>query len=162
MGFLFSKQIDVITSALTNNSSQDNMFKFIGNLTGIISGSKPTITHKRGKIPSSIRNSVWRKYHKDKDTGECYTCGNNIQRYNAGWHCSHVIADSKNGLATIENLRTCCGHCNLSMGDQNLYAYISEKQLRGPGSKNINNYFKDNPSQINDKRTNNWGKKSKQ
>jgi hypothetical protein len=47
------------------------------------------------------------------------------------------------------------------MGNQNLYAFIRDKNLKGPGNKNIAAYFKQNPSQINDKRTNNWGGKKR-
>lgn len=115
--------------------------------------------HTRKPIPNDIRNNVWLKYHGERDIGACYCCGIVIWRYNSGWHCSHVQADVKFGSATIENLRACCRHCNLSMGDQNLYAYIYEKKLRGPGAKNVTQYFAQNPSQVNDRRTNNWGKR---
>lgn len=115
-------------------------------------------THKRRPIPPEIRKSVWTKYHGENTEGFCYCCGIQIQRYNAGWHCSHVKADIKGGLPTVDNLRTCCRHCNLSMGDQNLYAYIRDHDLNGPGRSNINKYLKHHKSQINDKRTNNWRK----
>lgn len=113
---------------------------------------------KRERIPPDIRDNVWKKYHGDKITGICYCCGISIERYHGGWHCSHVKADVKGGPTVIENLRTCCKHCNLSMGNQNLYAYIRDKKLQGPGSKNIPSYLKKHPSQIKDRRTNNWGK----
>jgi 5-methylcytosine-specific restriction endonuclease McrA len=116
---------------------------------------------KRTPIPPKVRNEIWIKYHKESLTGICYCCGNKIHRYNGGWHCSHVIASTKLGPDTIDNLRTCCRTCNLSMGDQNLYAYIKEKKLGGPGCKNVGRHFKQNPSQENDIRTNNWGKKRK-
>ena|SRR3972149_4511755 len=114
--------------------------------------------HKRDRIKPDVRNQVWTKYHGGNNTGICYCCNRSIQRYHAGWHCSHVLADSRGGSEKIENLRTCCRHCNLSMGDQNLYTYIREKNLNGPGSKNVNNYLEQHPSQKFDKRTNNWGK----
>jgi hypothetical protein len=46
------------------------------------------------------------------------------------------------------------------MGDQNLYAYIKEKNLRGPGVANVREYLSKHPSQAYDVRTNNWGKTS--
>lgn len=113
--------------------------------------------HKRDRIPSDIRNNVWVTYHGETSEGICYCCGVVIQRYHAGWHCSHVVAQNKCGDEIIENLRTCCRHCNLSMGNQNLYAYIQEKGLKGPGSKNVRKYLQQHPSQRFDKRTNNWG-----
>ena len=45
------------------------------------------------------------------------------------------------------------------MGDQNLYTYIRDKNMKGPGSKNVNAYFKRHPSQEFDKRTNNFKSK---
>ena len=111
--------------------------------------------HTKDIIPRKIRNQVWLKYHGNSNIGICYCCGITINRYNKGWHCSHVISDIKGGEEKIENLRTCCPHCNLSMGDQNLYTYMLEKSMKGPGSDNINNYFSKHPEQRNDKRTTN-------
>ena len=114
---------------------------------------------KRDQIPKTIRDTVWIKYHGNKSEGICYACGNIIQRHHAGWHCSHVLSFNKGGNLEIDNLRTCCQHCNLSMGNQNLYTYIHDKKLTGPGSKNVYNYLLLHPSQRFDKRTNNWNKR---
>jgi 5-methylcytosine-specific restriction endonuclease McrA len=119
--------------------------------------SKP-ITKKRDPIPLQVRNTVWETYHGIKQIGTCYCCGIPIERYHGGWHCSHVVAHHKQGPTTVDNLRTCCRKCNLSMGDQNLYTYIQEKKLTGPGSKNATRYLKQHPSQIFDVRTNNWNR----
>lgn len=107
----------------------------------------------QNKIPSKIRNQVWIKYHSDSNTGICYCCGNEIIRYNKGWHASHVLSFNKGGLNTVNNLRTCCAHCNLSMGNCNLYTYIYNKGLQGPGSKNTKKYLLNNPLQFIDKRS---------
>lgn len=119
------------------------------------------VKRKKDRIPKKVRDDVWYKYHRDETYGECYCCGKFIHRYKAGWHCSHVVADVKSGPEIVENLRTCCPHCNLSMGDKNLYAYIRDKKLNGPGAKNVKAYFKQHPSQIFDTRTNNWTKNKK-
>lgn len=116
------------------------------------------LENRRDPIPLQVRNTVWETYHGIKQVGTCYCCGVAIQRYNGGWHCSHVVSHHKHGPTTVENMRTCCRKCNLSMGDQNLYTYIREKNLTGPGSKNATRYLKRHPSQILDVRTNNWGK----
>jgi hypothetical protein len=127
----------------------------MGNLSN---RNKPSTTHTRDSIPTEIRTAVWIKYHGNSNKGYCYCCNGPVTRYNRGWHCSHVIADVKGGTETLDNLRVCCPHCNLSMGDQNLYAYIRDKQLTGPGSNNINYYMKKHPDQKFDTRTNNWRK----
>lgn len=119
-------------------------------------------THKKERIPSHIRDTVWITYYGNSVKGICYCCGKSINRYNGGWHASHVISSNKSGEISTENLRPCCPHCNLSMGNQNLYAYIRDKELKGPGAKNINGYFRKHPDEKDDKRTNNWGKTGKQ
>jgi hypothetical protein len=43
------------------------------------------------------------------------------------------------------------------MGDQNLYVYLRDKNLKGPGRKNMHKYLKKHESQRYDRRTNNWG-----
>lgn len=130
-----------------------NFIRWIKKL--FLGSPKPT---KRKPIPPSIRNAVWEQYHGQKSLGMCYCCGKSIQRLNRGWHCSHVKADVKGGDVTIDNLRTCCSTCNLSMGDQNLYTYIRDKNMAGPGAKNCRAYLQKHKSQRNDKRTNNWRK----
>ena len=128
---------------------------------------QPVEAPKRPPIPPKLRESVWVKYHGNKQTGVCYACGTKINKFGVknkngrntgGWHCSHVIAWDKGGPNELNNLRCCCQHCNLSMGNCNIYAYIKNKNLNGPGKNNMSRYFKQNPSQINDVRTNNWGK----
>jgi hypothetical protein len=116
-------------------------------------------------IPKKIRDAVWVKYHGEKDEGICYCCGRIVYRDHAGWQASHVIAekspDGKPGEITVENLRVGCAGCNIGCGNGNLYVYIRDKNLKGPGSKNVDAYFKKNPSQINNRRTNNWGNNKK-
>ena len=110
----------------------------------------------RSQIPRKTRDMVWTKYHGTGDKGVCYCCGIFINRYNGSWHCAHVQARSKLGDFSIENLRTCCPRCNISMGNQNLYTYIKQEGLKGPGSGNVRTYMKNNPAQLFDKRTNHY------
>jgi hypothetical protein len=114
---------------------------------------------KRERISNHVRNTVWEKYHGSKNQGNCYCCNIKVNRYNAGWHCSHVQSDTKGGSNTVDNLRVCCAGCNLSMGDQNMYAFIRDKKLKGPGSKNVSRYMKQHPNQCYDVRNNNWNSK---
>jgi len=154
-----SKKLGPIFSTIyppetSKNKSPTSILCF-GNI--IITPIQPQII-KRERIPPEIRKATWMKYHGIKTQGICYCCGKKIERDNAGWHCSHVISDVKGGQPKIDNLRTCCQHCNLSMGNQNLYVYILNKKLKGPGSQAAQKYLQYHPDQIGDKRTNNWGK----
>lgn len=123
-------------------------------------GAEPEPISRKTAIPTRIRNAVWTQYHQNGDVGTCYACGSTIHRHQTetipAWHCSHVHAESKGGPTTVDNLRTCCRHCNLSMGNQNLYAYIRDHQLTGPGHTNIKSYFRRHPQHTHDIRTNNW------
>lgn len=110
-------------------------------------------------ISAEIRQEVWKKYAINENLCNCYVCGTPLLR--KGWHCSHVIAEIKGGKTIIDNLRVCCAHCNLSMGDLNLYKYIENKiekgvKIEGLGAKHYKCYLKENPQFQDDKRTNNW------
>ena len=115
---------------------------------------KRTKPYKKGVIPPKLRAQVWE--HGD---GRCYVCG---EKVTTGWHCSHVVAEVKGGPTTLSNLRVCCPHCNLSMGDLNLYRYIEIQiakgtHLTGQGVNHYQSYLKKNPAARSDTRTNNWG-----
>jgi len=150
-------------NSIINWISQDNMGS--SNSKKNVNNEVEVKKKKKQSIPKEIRDSVWLKYCGDKDEGICYACGRLVFRDRAGWQCAHVIAeksaDGKKGEITIENLRVTCSGCNLGCGNGNLYVYIRDKNLKGPGSKNVDAYFKKNPSQINNKRTNNWGNNKK-
>lgn len=77
---------------------------------------------KRAKRKSTIsvvlREQCWRKRNGDRMTGKCFCCGRPIT-YNE-FECSHIVAEAKGGITTIENLEPCCRTCNRSMGTQNL------------------------------------------
>lgn len=119
---------------------------------------KPVETKKKKQaIPKKIRDAVWVKYCGNGDEGVCYCCSKKVERYHSGWQCSHVFSENMGGEISVDNLRVNCSGCNQSMGNQNLYAYIRDKDLKGPGRKNVDAYFKKNPSQKDSKRTNNWG-----
>ncbi len=90
-------------------------------------------------IPQKTRELTWQKYFNG-NIGQCYACGCKIDKRN--WHCAHVIAIEQGGSNNINNLRVTCAHCNLACGKQNLYLFIKNKKLNGPGKHNINNYLR--------------------
>ena len=167
---LFSSIYDEIIKNKNKNNNLNNKNNSIINwvqpenmgCTSTKNETKDNVEIKKKKaISKKIRDATWIKYHGDKDEGICYCCNKKIERYNAGWHCCHVHSEVTGGEISVENLRVGCSGCNLSMSDQNLYAFIRDKDLHGPGRKNVNAYFKKHPSQINSKRTNNWGNNKK-
>lgn len=77
----------------------------------------------------SLRIQLWEKRIGKKDIGKCYLCGAEITVKT--YHISHIEAISKGGNDSIENLQVLCQHCNLSMGNTNLYQYAAEKGYIG-------------------------------
>ncbi len=124
------------------------VFRAIGNYlfgtssNGEVVGVAPSTSTR---IPKKVRSDVWEKYFKNTEEGICYTCGDPVRRYRAGFQCAHVVARSKGGQDIVENLRVCCQGCNLEMGTKNLYVYMKERKMNGPGKRNINKYLKAHP-----------------
>ena len=42
------------------------------------------------------------------------------------FHCGHIIAESKGGELSVNNLKPICQSCNSSMGTQNMDEYIEK------------------------------------
>jgi hypothetical protein len=61
---------------------------------------------KRAHIPSAIREAVYMR-----DGGKCRNCGSTRDL-----HYDHILAFSKGGSDTVENLQILCQSCNLSKG----------------------------------------------
>lgn len=90
---------------------------------------------KRKAIPKRIKETVWIKYNGQHFNGLCYCCGKHIDKLN--YHNAHVISHAHHGTISVENLRPTCMSCNLSMGKKNLYQFIKDNKLKGPGSQFI-------------------------
>lgn len=73
---------------------------------------------KKANIQPLLRHTCWIKYMGETFWGKCVCCGNNIS--SVMFHCAHVIAESKGGETTIENMRPVCMGCNYSMGTENM------------------------------------------
>lgn len=74
---------------------------------------------KRKPIPKKIRGEVWTKHFGDSTNGFCYCCKTPLNCFE-DWHAGHIIAQSRGGTDTADNLRPVCGSCNLSMGSESM------------------------------------------
>ena len=67
----------------------------------------------------------------DVSEAPCFCCRKNKIKALDGYECGHVIAESKGGETTLENLRPICHECNRNgnggMGTQNMRDYIESK-----------------------------------
>lgn len=68
---------------------------------------------KRVQFGSTMRNLVY-----TRDKGKCYLCGEFISYDN--FTIDHVVPLDKGGDNTVDNLRCCCGRCNIMKGNQSL------------------------------------------
>ena len=81
---------------------------------------------RRKKIPKHIKTLVWNKYMgSDVAQANCVSC-RDTKITNRSFHCGHVIAESKGGDMTINNLRPICDACNGSMGVQSMNEFTKE------------------------------------
>ena len=88
-------------------------------------GSEP-IHVRRKKIPKHIKTLVWNKYiGPDNASADCVSC-RTMKISNRSFHCGHVIAESKGGDMTINNLRPICDACNGSMGTRSMNEFTKE------------------------------------
>lgn len=75
------------------------------------------------KIPSNVRETVWRKYLKDthQTCNEIVCpvsiCNNMIDGFN--FECGHIMSEKNKGKIVLSNLRPICSSCNKSMGGKN-------------------------------------------
>jgi hypothetical protein len=77
------------------------------------------ISPQTNNIPKTIRAMVWNTYiGEEKGTGNCFICGSKIDSKH--FECGHVIAKSKGGENSIDNLRCICSLCNKSVGSINM------------------------------------------
>jgi hypothetical protein len=81
---------------------------------------------KRKAIPKHIKTLVWNKYiGADIASADCVSC-RSMKISNRSFHCGHVIAESKGGDMTINNLRPICEACNGSMGTKSMNEFTKE------------------------------------
>ncbi len=66
------------------------------------------------RIPKAVKEAVWKKYMGNKREGKCYCCRKTIDFFD--FDVGHNSARSKGGPNQVENLRSICRSCNLSMG----------------------------------------------
>ena len=88
--------------------------------------TKSTDESKRS-LSESIKNIVWKSWCLFSSTPTCFVCNCEISKDN--WHCSHILARSKGGPDTEDNLRPSCPTCNMKMGATHMYRYIIYKEF---------------------------------
>jgi hypothetical protein len=75
------------------------------------------VPYVKKSIPKGLKEQVWIKHIGEKFNAKCTIswCTNTITPFN--YHCAHIIAESKDGPTTLDNLVPTCSKCNLSMSN---------------------------------------------
>lgn len=81
---------------------------------------------KKTKIPQPLRILCWNTYIGEEVGKTKCPCCEIIYITPFTFNCGHVIADSRGGKTTIDNLRPICTGCNNSMGTKNMEDFKKE------------------------------------
>jgi hypothetical protein len=95
---------------------------------------KSSTKKKKEKIPSAVRKIVWNTYiGKDKNVGKCLCCdAEDISSTN--FECGHIKSEKNGGEVNVENLRPICGHCNKSIGGNNMDEFMTRYKIKKPSN----------------------------
>ena len=79
--------------------------------------------YKKKTIPKTLKMTVWYT-HIGKEIGmvKCPCCNSN-EISQMDFDCGHIIAESKGGSMTLENLKPICNKCNRSMRTMNMIEF---------------------------------------
>jgi hypothetical protein len=119
--------VTLLTKSLKNNEKTENPIEDEKSENN----DDKTKPQKKRKIPLAMRIKVWNK-HIGEDIGKskCLCCKErDITQLN--FDCGHIIAESKGGKMSINNLLPICRICNSSMSNMNMHDYqklIAEMQ----------------------------------
>jgi hypothetical protein len=71
-------------------------------------------------VYKSVKISVWDHYIGNQNAEAICTVCDVMPIHITTFHCGHILAKSKGGSNTLENLRPICQTCNLSMGTMHM------------------------------------------
>ena len=82
--------------------------------------------YKKKAIPKSLKMLVWHTYiGKEVGLAKCLCCKNK-EITQMDFDCGHVVAESRGGLTTVNNMRPICAKCNRSMKAMDMNDFIEK------------------------------------
>jgi hypothetical protein len=101
-------------------------------LSSLMPTSKPS-AYKKARIPKVVKEAIWNKKFGNIKEGHCYCCYRVI--YSDDFQAGHIVAESKGGATTEENLKPICKPCNVSVSTHNMDT-IKELRRKAISGKN--------------------------
>ena len=90
-------------------------------------GLDPPRRGKKASVCKSLREQVWNTHFtKEVGSAKCVCCGI-MDLTQLNFEVGHVIAESKGGQTTPDNLRPICKGCNTMMGTNNMKEWMKVK-----------------------------------
>ena len=84
------------------------------------------VRRNRGGLPEPYREEICKQRFGEKYEIVCPCCCDQVlTRTDSSWHIGHINSRSHGGEYTISNLKPICASCNLSMGEKNMYLFMS-------------------------------------
>jgi hypothetical protein len=81
---------------------------------------------KRRALPPSLRAAVWARYVGNYVEGRCWCCERSPINAITNVEYGHVIAFTRGGADSVDNLRPICASCNKSMQTRDMLEYKRE------------------------------------
>jgi 5-methylcytosine-specific restriction endonuclease McrA len=83
--------------------------------------------YKKQKIPKAVKEQLWLRDMGRVYDGKCKTawCSNKVTAFD--FQAGHIVAESKGGPTTLDNLVVICSRCNLSMANNFTFIEWSKK-----------------------------------
>jgi 5-methylcytosine-specific restriction endonuclease McrA len=82
--------------------------------------------YKKKTIPHILKRLVWNRWIGDSIGKTKCLCCKIADITMLTFVCGHIIAESKGGELSVNNLKPICGSCNSSMGSTNMDEYIKK------------------------------------
>ena len=96
--------------------------------------SGPDLPIRKKSAPPQLRDECWRKRNGNSLSGKCHSCLKSLEH--RSMECGHVIAESKGGATTLNNLEPICRGCNNHMGTMNMNDYIGQPSMVDTRNRN--------------------------
>ena len=82
--------------------------------------------YKKKAIPKSLKMLVWHTYiGKEVGLAKCLCCKNK-EITQMDFDCGHIVAESRGGVTSVNNMRPICTKCNRSMKAMNMNEFIEK------------------------------------